>query len=209
MFLFPLALVPGKVQNLRSTLDANIPSLTLNWDRPDNAKAPDVVTVYDIYFRPSGSPKDKERSKTITNTSAVTVDSSCDPDYTQSYIGSDYSHMSSCHSGQFGLQPLETVNENLSLFPLCPALTNIATQSQSGSNPTEGYLKMTMKASTTSVVLTRESGLKPLTTYDFEVRARNANHSGNWSAVSEYIGMCSVYSRIMYLVLYNYIVDIL
>lgn len=158
------------------------------------------MTVYDIYFRPSGSPKDKEHSKAITDTSAVTVDSSCDS--TQSYIGSDYSHMSSCHSGQFGLQPLETVNENLSLFPLCPTLTNIATQSQSGSNLTEGYFKMTVKAPTTSIVLTRESGLKPLTTYDFEVRARNANHSGNWSAVSEYIGMCSVYSRIMYLVLH-------
>ena len=51
--------------------------------------------------------------------------------------------------------------------------------------------EVTVKAPTTSVVLTRKSGLKPLTKYVFEVRARNDGHKGEWSSVSEYIGMGS------------------
>ena len=47
-----------------------------------------------------------------------------------------------------------------------------------------------MYAPATKIVLMRESGLKPLTKFDFAVRARNADHGGEWSVVSEYIGMC-------------------
>ena len=52
------------------------------------------------------------------------------------------------------------------------------------------YHKMTVDSPATSVLLTRENGLNPLTTYDFEVRARNTGHNeGEWRKVSEYIGM--------------------
>jgi len=106
------ALVPGQVQNLRSTLDTNIPTLTLNWDKPSNVKTAEEVTAYDIRFRPAGSWWRK------------------------------------------------------------------------------GYHTMTVDSSATTVPLTRENGLNPLTTYDFEVRARNAGlHEGEWNKVSKYIGM--------------------
>ena len=48
---------------------------------------------------------------------------------------------------------------------------------------------MTVKAPERNILLTRESGLKPLKIYKFEVRARNAGYEGNWSEISEYIGM--------------------
>ena len=51
------------------------------------------------------------------------------------------------------------------------------------------YCEVTVKAPTTSAVLIRKSGLKPLTKYVFEVRARNDGHKGEWSSVSKYIGM--------------------
>jgi len=54
----------------------------------------------------------------------------------------------------------------------------------------DAYCEMTVKSPTTSIVLTREDGLKPLTKYDFEVRAQNDDHEGEWSTVSEYIGTC-------------------
>ena len=56
--IFPLslaALVPGQVQNLRSTLDPDILTLTLNWDKPSNVTTAEEVTAYDIRFRPTGS----------------------------------------------------------------------------------------------------------------------------------------------------------
>jgi len=102
-FLSYAALVPGPVQNLRSSLDTNKHSLSLNWDKPNNAKASGDVTAYDIRFRPS--------------------------------------------------------------------------ESRTG----EGYRKMTVRAPITSILLTEESGLQPLRTYDFEVRARNDGHEGKWS----------------------------
>ena len=51
------------------------------------------------------------------------------------------------------------------------------------------YCMMTVKAPERNILLTRESGLKPLKIYKFEVRARNAGYEGNWSEISEYIGM--------------------
>ena len=55
------------------------------------------------------------------------------------------------------------------------------------------YFIETVKAPTTSVILTRESGLKLHTKYDFEVRARNSDKEGKWSQVSDYIGMCVLF----------------
>ena len=51
------------------------------------------------------------------------------------------------------------------------------------------YSGVTVKAPATSVLLTRQSGLTPLTKYKFEVRARNDGHEGRWSGVSGYSGM--------------------
>ena len=49
--------------------------------------------------------------------------------------------------------------------------------------------EMTVDGSTTSVVLTRESGLVPLTTYDFAVRAQSGEDVGEWETVSAYFGI--------------------
>lgn len=50
----------------------------------------------------------------------------------------------------------------------------------------------TKDGSTTNFVVTREMGLVPLTTTIFEVRAMNTDEtggSGEWTAVSIYVGM--------------------
>ena len=52
------------------------------------------------------------------------------------------------------------------------------------------YCKKIVFPPATSILLTRESGLKPLTNYIFEVRAQSAFREGKWSEVSKYIGMC-------------------
>ena len=50
------------------------------------------------------------------------------------------------------------------------------------------YYKMTVDSPATSVLITRENGLNPLTTYDFEVRARNDHGEGEWNKGFKYIG---------------------
>jgi len=55
------------------------------------------------------------------------------------------------------------------------------------------YSVMAVNAPARSIHLTRESGLKPLTKYTIEVRARNFHCQGEWSYISEYIGMYSSY----------------
>ena len=118
-----IALVPEKVQNLKSVLDESKPSLTLNWDRPNNTQTFQDVRKYSIRFRPSGSVRE------------------------------------------------------------------------------DSYYKMTVSARITSIVLTREDGLKTLTKYDFEVRAQNDDQEGEWSTVSKYIGTC-VFNMCSYFQLY-------
>ena len=119
-------LIPGPVLSLKSALDASRPSLTLNWEKPNNVKTARDVTKYDIRFR-----------------------------------------------------PFQTTTHHCDI------------QSQSRSGPQEDYCTITVDEPTTSAFLARESGLKPLIKYDFEVRARNSSHEGKWSKVSEYIGMCT------------------
>ena len=84
--------------------------MTLNWDKPDNAKLPEEVTAYDI----------------------------------------------SCKSSSLFLLHSNTV----------------------------------VNAPTTSARLT---DLSSYTTYEFSVRARNAHFAGEWTTLSEYIGMCYVH----------------
>ena len=54
------------------------------------------------------------------------------------------------------------------------------------------YEKTTVKAPTTSVILTKKDGLNSLKKYDLEVRAKNADSEGEWSKVSEYTGTFSL-----------------
>ena len=60
------------------------------------------------------------------------------------------------------------------------------------------YCEVTVKAPETNVLLKRKCGLKPLTKYVFEVRAWNYRHKGEWSTVSEYIGMFILYAYTPY-----------
>ena len=71
--LFPAALVPGQVQNLRSTLHTNIPSLTLHWDKPSNVKTAEEVTAYDIRFKPAGSWWRKDYHKMTVYSPATSI----------------------------------------------------------------------------------------------------------------------------------------
>ena len=106
----PAALTPGYVQNLRSTLDTSLPTLTLNWDMPENmVNVTDGEVSYDIRFKPTRS---------------------------------------GCEGN---------------------------------------YCKKTVKPPATSVLLTWESGLKPLTKYDFEIQARSLYREGKWTRYSKYI----------------------
>ena len=50
------------------------------------------------------------------------------------------------------------------------------------------YHEMTVDGSTTSIVLNRESGLTPLTSFTFEVRAQTGNNLGDWKSVSTVVG---------------------
>ena len=47
--------VPGPVQNLECSQDAHKSLLTLQWEKPNNAKCYEDVTAYEIRFRPSNS----------------------------------------------------------------------------------------------------------------------------------------------------------
>ena len=105
----PAALVPGQVQNLRSTLDTNTPSLTLSWDKPNNMITDGDLVSYHIRFKPTGS-------------------------------------------GWEG-----------------------------------NYCEKKINAPATSIVLTRKSGLKPMTKYDFGIRAQSSRHEGKWTKISKYI----------------------
>ena len=62
-------------------------------------------------------------------------------------------------------------------------------QSHNGHSPEQ---PLTVKAPITSIVLTRESGLNPLTTYNFEVRARIQDAAAEWRTVSACFGKPSV-----------------
>ena len=50
------------------------------------------------------------------------------------------------------------------------------------------YCTETIVAPAKKILFTRESGLKPLTKYNFEVRAQSFCREGKWSELSEYIG---------------------
>jgi len=114
-YVIPAAPVPGQVQNLRSTLDTDIPTLTLHWDKPKNMVTDGDVISYDIRFKPTGSGWEGNYCKHIVNPPA------------------------------------------------------------------------------TSILLTRESGLKPMTKYDFEIRVQSFCHEGKWTKDSKYISKFIIY----------------
>ena len=43
-----IALIPGKVQNLRGSQSADRSTVTLNWEKPSNAKRAEEVTAYEV-----------------------------------------------------------------------------------------------------------------------------------------------------------------
>ena len=47
---------------------------------------------------------------------------------------------------------------------------------------------MNVDGSTTSLVLKRESGLTPHTTFIFEVKAQSGKYVGQWKSVSAFVG---------------------
>ena len=51
----------------------------------------------------------------------------------------------------------------------------------------------TVKAPKTSNLLKRKSGFISLMTYDFEVRARNAECEGEWRRMTEFAGICCTF----------------
>ena len=61
----------------------------------------------------------------------------------------------------------------------------------------EHYNEVDVDGSTTSVVLKRESGLIPLTTSMFEVRAQCGDNLGKWKAISRYIGEWEVFDQLI------------
>ena len=53
---------------------------------------------------------------------------------------------------------------------------------------TQHYKEMTVDGSTTSLVLKKESGLTPHTTFIFEVKAQSGKYVGQWKTVSAFVG---------------------
>ena len=53
---------------------------------------------------------------------------------------------------------------------------------------TQHYKEMTVDGSTTSLVLKKESGLTPHTTFIFEVKAQSGKFLGQWKTVSAFVG---------------------
>ena len=53
---------------------------------------------------------------------------------------------------------------------------------------TRRYKEMTVDGSKTRLVLERESGLIPHTTFIFEVKAQSGDHLGQWKTVASFVG---------------------
>ena len=66
------------------------------------------------------------------------------------------------------------------------------------------YHRTTVNTPATQVFLTRENGLKLFVTYDFEVRARNADHVGQWIRVSKYTGMYLYMLHLYFISFYHF-----
>ena len=58
---------------MRSTLDANVPTLTLNWDKPSNVLTAEEVTAYDIRFRPTENWCEKGYHNMTVDSSVASV----------------------------------------------------------------------------------------------------------------------------------------
>ena len=59
------------------------------------------------------------------------------------------------------------------------------------------YDEVDIDGSATSVILKRESGLIPLTTSMFEVRAQCGDNLGKWKAISRYIGEWRIFDQLI------------
>ena len=56
----------------------------------------------------------------------------------------------------------------------------------------DSYREESVDGSSRTITLTKASGIEPLTTYKFKVRARIGDTEGKWKAVSQYIGRCKM-----------------
>ena len=85
----------------------------------------------------------------------------------------------------------------MSLISVTHTLTHLHTHTHTDTHThthiqTRTHQCSTVKAPTTSILLTRESDLIPLTTYDFKVRARSQDGAAEWRTVSAYFGKLSI-----------------
>ena len=186
--LFPADFVPEPVQNLSFSLDTSRPALTLNWDEPDNIKTTDDI-MYDIHFkqRPFKREKgwDKGHGKTAETEPTNIIHSS---QLTQNETSQGGGHRSAPHRPLLSL--CDTYHPLLPTSHSLPTPTNTFEVQYQNVNTSEQC--STVKAPTTSILLTRESDLIPLTTYYFKVRARSQDGAAEWRTVSAYFGKLSI-----------------
>lgn len=202
----PPAFVPGPVQNLRSSLDTSQPSLTLNWDKPNNIKTTDDV-MYDVHFKPFKkkeyhSGRDKGSRKTVWGIPEPVWElSKSEWDHLGTskpkpargiHPSSQYADKKSTETFVAGSNaphhPLlsHTYHSHLPTSHSLPSSTvTCEIQPHIGHSPEQ---PLTVKAPKTSILLTREYGLNPLTTYNFQVRARIQDAAAEWRTVSACFG---------------------
>ena len=66
----------------------------------------------------------------------------------------------------------------------------------------DDYHEESVDGPSKTITLTKASGIEPLTTYKFKVRARIGDTEGKWKAVSQYIGRCRIARLISKMLLY-------
>ena len=185
--LSPAGFVPGPVQNLTSFLDTSQPSLTLNWDMPNNIKTTDDI-VYDIHFKQRPFKReegwDQGHGMTADAKPAMGVHSSSHLARKTPTQGGG--HRNAPHRPLLSFCPtyhplLPTSHPPPAPTSACEIQLQIVSSSEQ---------RLTVKAPTTSILLTRESGLIPLTTCDFKVRARSQDGATKWRTVSTCFGKC-------------------
>ena len=66
----------------------------------------------------------------------------------------------------------------------------------------DSYREESVDGPSRTITLTKASGIEPLTTYKFKVRARIGDTEGKWKAVSQYIGRCRIARLISKMLLY-------
>ena len=66
------------------------------------------------------------------------------------------------------------------------------------------YRRTVVNCPATKLFLKRADGLKLFVTYDFDVRARNADYVGQWIRVSKYMGMYLYMLHLYFITFYHF-----